>query len=286
MPMVVMIAKIFMGLAAGVGIAYLAYRARSLDESGALAAGILGSVVFGLGGVGWAVVLLTFFLSASALSKVFKPEKSAVARDFAKGSRRDAGQVTANGGAGGLLALMFFLLVQFSPENKWLSPLWVGFCASFAAANADTWATELGVLNPRRPVLISSFKRVPQGTSGGVSLVGTLAAMAGSVLVGFMAVLSIRAGWGPVGKLPLWEQFLVITGAGILGGFVDSYLGATVQAVYTCPACETETERHPIHACGRATVLKRGLPWLNNDWVNAACTVSAGLMGVLISILF
>ncbi len=284
--MVDVMAKIYIGLVAGVGIAYLAYRARSLDGGGALAAGVLGTVVFGLGGVGWAVVLLTFFISASALSKVFKSAKSAVGQDFAKGSRRDAGQVVANGGVGGLLTLMFFILAQFSPESELLSPLWLGFCASFAAANADTWATELGVLNPRRPVLISSFKRVPQGTSGGVSLVGTLAALGGSALVALMAVLSFRAGWGPVGGSTLWTQFLVITGAGLLGSFVDSYLGASVQAVYFCPACEKETERHPIHACGTATVLKRGLPWLINDWVNTACTLSAGLLGLLLTVFF
>ena len=278
--------KFLLGLAAGVGIAVLAYRARSLDRRGALAAAVLGTVVFGLGGLGWAVVLLTFFISASALSKVFKTRKDVVGQDFAKGSRRDAGQVSANGGVGGSLALSFFVLAWITPESRFLPALWLGFCASFAAANADTWATELGVLNPRRPVLISTFRRVPQGTSGGVSLAGTLAALAGAGLVGLAAVLSVAAGWAPMGGMPLWAQFLVITGAGLLGSFVDSYLGATVQAVYDCPACEKETERHPLHVCGMETVLKRGLPWLNNDWVNTACTLSAGLLGMLLGGLF
>ena len=279
------IAKFLMGLAAGVGIAYLAYRAHSLDVSGAWAAAVLGTVVFGLGGVGWAAVLLTFFISASALSKLFKTKKALVGQNFAKGSRRDAGQVAANGGVGGILALAYFLLALISPESRYLPLLWLGFCASFAAANADTWATELGVLNPRMPVLLSTFKRVPQGTSGGVSLVGTLAALAGSGLVGGMAVLSGLAGWAPASNLPWWVQLLTITGAGLLGSFVDSYLGATVQAVYTCPACDKETERHPVHICGAPTVLKRGLSWLNNDWVNTACTLSAGMLGVLLGIL-
>jgi len=277
-----MLGKFLIGLGAGAGIATIAYRARSLDVSGALAAGVLGSVVFGLGGAGWAVVLLTFFISASALSKVFTGAKLVVGQDFAKGSRRDAGQVAANGGVGGVLALLFFILALRTPENRLLPVLWLGFCASFAAANADTWATELGVLNPRQPVLLSTFKRVPQGTSGGVSLAGTVAALAGSALVGLMAILSVREGWAPMGALPLWAQFLVITGGGLLGSFVDSYLGATVQAVYTCPVCAKETERHPLHRCGAKTTLTRGLPWLNNDWVNTACTLSAGLFGLLL----
>lgn len=84
---------------------------------------------------------------------------------------------------------------------------------------------------------------------------------------------------------PWWAQLLVITRAGLLGNFVDSCLGATVQALYTCPACEKETERHPRHSYGTATVFKRGLPWLNNDWVNTACTLRAGLLGVLLGVL-
>jgi uncharacterized protein (TIGR00297 family) len=279
------IARFFTGLVAGAGIAYLAYRAQSLDVGGALAAAVLGMVVFGLGGVGWAAVLLTFFISASALSKVFQAKKAAVGQDFAKGARRDAGQVAANGGVGGFLALAFFILTQAFPESRLLSLFWLGFCASFAAANADTWATELGVLNPRRPILISTFQRVPQGTSGGVSLAGTLAALAGSVLVGGVAVLSESAGWAPAIGMAWWAQLLVIAGAGLLGSLVDSYLGATVQAVYTCPACEKETERYPVHSCGTPTILKRGLPWLNNDWVNAACTLSAGVLGILLGFL-
>jgi len=279
------LAKFLIGLVAGVGVAFLAYRARSLDLSGALAAAGLGTVVFGLGGVGWAAVLLTFFISASALSKVFTTKKEVVGQNFAKGSRRDAGQVVANGGMGGILALAYFFLVQFFPASPILLALWLGFCASFAAANADTWATELGVLNPRQPVLVSTFKRVPQGTSGGVSLVGTLAALAGSALVGGMGVLSGLAGWAPATGLPLWAQFLTISGAGLLGSFVDSILGATVQAVYTCPACQKETERHPTHSCGAATLLKRGWPWLTNDWVNTACTLSAGVLAVLLGFL-
>lgn len=278
-------AKFLIGIAASLGIAYLAYRARSLDRSGAVAASFLGMIVFGLAGVGWAVVLLTFFISASALSKIFKSRKLSAEQNFAKGSRRDAWQVIANGGVAGLLALVFFILLQVFPSSSLLSPLWLGFSASLAAANADTWATELGVLNPRKPVLISNFKRVPQGVSGAVSLVGTLAALAGSALVGVMAVLSVSAGWAPASDLYLWVQFVIILGGGVLGSFVDSFLGATVQAVYFCPVCEKETERYPLHTCGTETVRTRGLPWLNNDWVNTACTFSAGLLGVLLGML-
>jgi len=281
-----LITKFFIGLAAGIIIAYLAYRANVLDKGGAFAAGVLGTIVFGLGGVSWALVLLIFFISASGISKLFKTRKSALKRNFAKGSKRDAWQVGANGGVGGAIVIAFIVLDHFIPDVGLLPVLWLGFAASFAAANADTWATELGVLNPGQPVLVTSFKKVAPGTSGGVSLVGSMAAFTGSALVAAVAVLCSKLGWTPVGAIPLWLQFLIITFSGFIGALVDSILGATVQVIYSCPACDKETEQHPVHSCGTQTVLKRGLPWLNNDWVNAACTLSAGIMGIVLGVIF
>jgi uncharacterized membrane protein len=104
-------------------------------------------------------------------------------------------------------------------------------------------------------------------------------------LVAGVAVLTVLAGWTPEGGPVLARQFIIITLAGWIGSFVDSLLGATLQAVYYCPACEKETERHPEHICGSVTTLKRGYAWLNNDWVNAACTLSGALVGICFTVL-
>ena len=274
--------QFFIGMSFGIGIAYLAYRARSLNRQGGIVAGVLGSVVFGLGGVSWAAVMLTFFISSSFLSKAVTREKDQANQDFAKGSRRDAWQVFANGGFAGLLVLLFFLVQLIDGEHMILPLFWIGFAASLAGANADTWATEMGVLNPRLPVLLTKFKRVPRGTSGAVSLVGTLAAVAGAGLVAGVAVLFSRAGLAPALSIQPGYQLIIITAAGWFGSMVDSLLGSTIQVIYVCPVCQKETERHPLHGCGTQTTRVRGLSWLNNDWVNTACTVSAGILGVLL----
>lgn len=276
-------AMFIIGLLLGVGISYLAYCAGALNRGGGVAAGVLGTIVFGIGGLGWAVVLLTFFISSSALSKTFKHRKTGVDAHFSKGSRRDAAQVAANGGVAGFLVLLYFIFPQIFPEINISALLWVGFAASLAGANADTWATELGLLNPRQPLLLTTFRRVPQGTSGAVSAVGTLAALAGSMFVAVAAILSSLAGWAPDVGLSLGTQFLLISLGGLLGSLVDSFLGATLQTVYFCAQCDKETERYPFHTCGTATMRTRGLPWLNNDWVNTACTLSAGLIGLLLA---
>jgi len=275
-------------------IASAARRARALSRSGAIAATLLGAAFFGLGGLGWAALLLAFFISSSLLSRLFKRRKQALDEKFSKGAERDAAQVLANGGVAGLFAIAH----AFFPNAHWP---WIGCAAALAAANADTWATELGVLNPGRPVLITSFRPVERGTSGGISLVGTLAALGGSALVALIGVLfwQSRAGLRPdwlasdpalllaiapvsVGLKSSLLNFVILTVCGLLGSLVDSLLGAVAQAIYYCPACAKETERHPLHTCGARTRLARGLAWLDNDWVNAACTLSAALAALLL----
>ena len=250
-------------------VAYLAYRLHSLNRSGAIAAILVGTVIFGIGGLPWAILLLTFFITSSGLSRAFKKRKRGLDEKFSKGHERDAGQVLGNGG----LATLFAALHAFYPES---SLPWVGFAASLAAVNADTWATELGVLNPAPPRLITDItRRVEKGTSGGVSLVGTLASLLGAAVIAVPAVLL-----PPPGTLTT-AHFLVITFAGLAGSLFDSLLGATVQAMYYCPIDQKETEKHPLHTCGVETVHIRGWKWLDNDWVNFACGASGSLVAFI-----
>ena len=264
-----MLMQLLAGFLFAVVVGFVAYRAHSLNRSGAFAAILVGTVVFGIGGWQWAVLLLAFFISSSALTRMFKKRKSGLNEKFSKGGRRDAGQVFGNGG----LATLFAGLHFFYPDSAWV---WMAFAASLAAVNADTWSTELGVLNPHPPRMITNPGRVVEkGTSGGISLVGTLAALSGSALIGILAALFAPA---PV----TWMMGVWVTLAGFLGSLFDSLLGATVQAIYHCPNCDKETERHPLHTCGTVTLHKRGFTWLNNDLVNLGCAVFAILFVLLI----
>jgi uncharacterized protein (TIGR00297 family) len=251
-----------LGFLQGLLIGWLAWRMGALSSSGAWAAAITGGLVFGLGGLEWAVLLLAFFTSSSALSRVFARRKADLAEKYSKGERRDWGQVLANGGVGALLALSSAL---FSGE-VWP---WIAYAGAMAAVNADTWATELGVFSPWSPRLITTGKLVERGTSGGVTLHGYLAALAGSALIGGLAVWM---GENPLpAGLPLW---IAVTLAGVAGSTFDSWLGASLQAIYYCPQCNKETERSPRHTCGTPTVFQHGWRWLNNDWVNFLCSLA------------
>jgi len=251
-------------LVLSVVIAILAKRAGALSRSGVWAAVGLGTIIFGFGGLRYTVVLLAFFISSSILSRMFKIRKSDLNEKIAKGSRRDAWQVLANGAVGAVLAMIGGLL----GGGIW----WWLFCASMAAANADTWATELGVFSNSDPRLITSFRQVGKGTSGGVSPVGTASAFAGSLLIALFAYIF----------QPDVLPAVLVALTGLLGSLFDSLLGATIQAAFWCDTCGKETEKTPLHSCGNKTRLLRGLGWFNNDWVNLGCTISAPLILALL----
>ena len=268
--------QILAGFLLAMLISTLAWRMGSLSRSGTLAAVILGTIVFGLGGLPWAVLLVGFFASSSALSRLFRHRKHSLSEKFAKGSQRAAIQVLANGGPAGL----FVILHHLCPLAAWP---WLGYVASLAAANSDTWATELGVLSQKAPRLITTGKTVPRGTSGGITPLGTMAAVGGALFIALLAVIFQPAAVpGEMMTIVSASAGLIFTLAGLAGSMVDSLLGAALQAVYFCPSCGKETEHYPEHTCGGDTHLIRGRRWMDNDMVNAlSALAAAGIAGVL-----
>jgi uncharacterized protein (TIGR00297 family) len=249
----------------------LAFWQGALTASGWAGAVVVGTLTAGLGGWDWGVLVIVFFVSSSALSHFGARRKARfVAGQWEKGSRRDWGQVMANGGLVAALAVLHLVL---------LSPLlWAAALGVLGTVTGDTWATEVGVLSRREPRLITTGKRVPSGTSGGITLLGSAAAVGGAALIGLAALLLrslLNNQWEP------WVFPATVVG-GSAGVVFDSLLGATVQAISWCPRCQAETERR-THACGMATIPLRGWPWLNNDVVNALASVGGAVVAILVS---
>lgn len=240
-------------------IALAAQRARALAPSGALVAMIVGTMAIAAGW-SWGTMLVAFFVLSTLLTR-FRAATKLQRTDsiIAKGGARDAWQVLANGGVYAVSAAGAAL----APH-----PLWLALGAgALAAATADTWATEIGTLAPGRPRSIVGGHRVPPGTSGGVSTLGTMGAVAGSVVVG---ALAWALGWGtPIAAAAV--------AAGVAGSLADSLLGATVQARRWCARCSAATERI-VHRCGDRTRFAGGVSWLDNDAVNLAATVVGALV--------
>jgi uncharacterized protein (TIGR00297 family) len=236
-------------------VALVAWRLGTLTPGGALAAWLVGTAVVAATGWSGGAVLAAFFVSSNGVGRQAPPRPAL----DAKGERRDAWQVGANGGP----AMLGALLELRQPGLG----LWVVSC-SLAAAAADTWATSLGGLSRSRPRLLFFGEAVPTGTSGGMTVAGCAAALGGAALV---AATGVVAG-GPAVLLPLG------TGIGFGGMVVDSVLGARWQGRFHCPACDLPSE-WPVHRCGARTSLTGGYAWLTNDGVNLAATAVAAAAG-------
>jgi len=261
------------GFALSLVIGLLGYKRGALSGSGVAGALITGTLMFGLGGWEWGTCLIVFFVSSSAFSFYRAREKQALAEKFAKGHRRDLGQALANGGLAALLAVLSQL---FPPSQGGYGGVWFLACAgAMAAVNADTWATELGVLSRRPPRLITTNRPVEVGTSGGVTWLGIVASLGGALLIGLFGGLGLavlRQGWAQAATV-----LVAATVGGVAGSLCDSLLGATVQAIYWCGACGKETERR-VHRCGAETRLQRGWHWLDNDLVNLVASAVGALV--------
>jgi uncharacterized protein (TIGR00297 family) len=245
--------------------ALLTWRMRWLTPGGALSAFVVGAAIYGLGG-GLAIVpLLAFFLSSSLLSKLGRARKKRSERYAAKGAVRDSAQVWANGGAAVALVAARAILNHYWPLYR-LEIVQFIFLSALATVNADTWATEIGGWAGQTPRSLRDWKPVPPGVSGAISPAGTLAGLVGAAFI----PLSVAALWG----MNL-VQFLIVTWAGFLGCFIDSLLGAGLQAQYRDLATGELTERTEMD--GRVTKHVRGLRWINNDVVNLLASVGGAL---------
>jgi uncharacterized protein (TIGR00297 family) len=246
------------------GVALAGWRAGSLSPSGATAAAAVGAATLAGGDLAAAAALLAFFVSGSALSR---RERVVSEVRGAKGGRRDALQVLANGGVAALGAL-----AASAGRERGRGAI-VG---ALAAAAADTWASEIGVRAARPPISIRTGRPLLPGQSGGVTPLGWAAAAAGALGIGVVHALTSRVGEsGDKGR-----QIGVALVAGLIGSLADSLAGATLQASYRCAACGTPSEA-PWHSCGQLADLERGRPRVTNDAVNLLATTVGGGIGAL-----
>jgi uncharacterized protein (TIGR00297 family) len=244
-------------------VSIVARRARSLNDAGAVVAAIVGTVAIAAGW-SWGLLLSSFFVTASALSRLGARRKAELVGSVTeKGGERDAIQVLSNGGLFAVSALGYLLFP---------SPIWYAIgIGALAASTADTWATEVGTLSAREPVSIVTGKKIAPGTSGGVTPTGSIAGAAAALFIAGVAAL---AHW-PV-------PFADVALGGMAGAVADSLLGATIQARRWCDVCATPTERL-VHSCGTATRHAGGLTGLDNDAVNAVCSAVGALVTMLLS---
>lgn len=249
-------------------ISYAGRRLSWLTGSGALAASLLGGAVLWGGGLRAGAPLALFFVSGSILAR----------RDNTAGfTGRNYRQILANGG--------WPIVGVAAIAANYPVVGWSVLAASLAAAQGDTWSTEIGVRSGDVPRWAVGGEPVAVGTSGGVTPGGTAGGIAG---VAAMILVVWLAG------LPQPALLAAATG-GLTGMVADSLLGATVQVRYRCAGCGSVTETTK-HLCGGGGsggggggggggTLQRisGVRWIDNDMVNLLATGSAAVVGLAIA---
>lgn len=233
-----------------------------LSLSGAVGAFVVG-ISIGLGtGYKGLIILGLFFLTSSLLSLYKKQKKAELENILEKGSNRDWKQVAANGGTAAGVSLLYIQI----PSDVWL----IAFLIAIAAANSDTWASEIGSLSKKAPIYIRTLRPITTGTSGAVSLLGTFAGLAGAFIIAITALYLFN--------LHLTD-FWIILFFGFLGNLIDTLLGAYIQAVYLCPICGKNMEK--VRHCNSKTILQKGYASINNDAVNFLSGLIAALLGLI-----
>lgn len=183
---------------------------KKLTVPAAIIGGICGFLVFTGAGYMGITMMATFFIIGTLATGWRMNEKQKLKAAESDHGRRKASQVIANAGVAALAGMMALILPQYNVLWK------LSIAASFAAATADTLASELGTVYGKRFYNILSWKPDKRGLDGVVSFEGTLIGVGGSILIATIYALGL--GWD--------RQFLIIIITGTLGNIADSILGA------------------------------------------------------------
>ncbi len=232
--------RIMLGLMVNLLFAWLALRSKSIDKMGAFSAILIGTVItagFDLAGF---ALMAGFFLVGSTVTKLGYARKTALGIAQEKGGARGWRNAFANGGIPALLALCGVL-----SQGPLHAAFLIAYAAAVATAAADTCSSEIGKAYGKRTFLITTFRPVPAGTEGAVSIEGTLGGLFGAAFIASLGVLT---------GLFQAEGALIVTLAGFLGSLAESVIGTVAE--------------------------KRG--WLDNHALNALNTAIGAAIATLI----
>ncbi|KAL8135528.1 protein VTE6, chloroplastic-like [Apium graveolens] len=216
-----------------------------LSLSGIAAAFLLGSLTWRAFGPPGYLLVAAYFVLGTAATKVKMAEKEAQGVAEKRKGRRGPGSVIGSSAAGCVCALLSI----YGVGGTAFSGLWeLGFVASFCTKLSDTVSSEIGKAYGRTTYLVTTFKVVPRGTEGAVSLEGTFAGVLAAILLASCGSL--------LGQVSTLEAVICVLAAQV-ANFGESLIGAALQD-------------------------KEGFGWLNNDVVNVINISIGSILAILI----
>ncbi|KAN0078251.1 Integral membrane protein DUF92 domain containing protein [Tylopilus felleus] len=287
-------------------------KSRKLSPSGAVTAFVVGFAIMSTHVRAVGVSLILFYLLASKATKQGKQRKAQLEAGYHGSGNRTGWQVLCNSLAAFVACVIWS--VKFTPDalpwsllaravhvprgpevydsDSWCpaSPaiadglsraLVFVTLGQFACCLGDTLASELGILSSSPPVLITTFKKVPPGTNGGISVGGTIASAIGGCIVGLAQFVSLvlentacRAEWTIL--LPTligWGS-----AAGVLGSMLDSLLGATLQRTRYSTDKKWILQDESVTDTNETIKVISGINVLTNNQVNLVSSIVTALV--------
>lgn len=285
------------------------YSKKSLDISGSIAAILVGFISFATS-YRFGLILIGFYYVSSKLTKWKEDIKAKLESNYQVGGQRNWIQVLSNSILATIIAGLYWfyvgedtiLHVKFYNYELSLfdnlqdiqilqTYLWLLYLSHYAVATGDTWASELGILSKNKPRIVTSLflREVPKGTNGGMSLIGTCASVFGGWFIGVLFVL-FEIILFPNDLFLLSRKHMMIINFcmvnGLIGSFIDSLLGATLQATYY------DNEKKCIISCHDIKRFKSmgsnvqhitGLNVLTNEQVNFVSILFTMMLSLVIS---
>jgi len=212
--------RIILALVLNAAAAFGTYYARMISRSGAIGGFVVGLLIYYFTDWRGYAVLVTFFVLGTLVTKVKYSDKAKLGIAQEEQGRRGAKHAVANCLAALILGFAAWILLKINNADAAIL-LMAGFTGAFATALSDTVSSEIGQAFGKTTILLTSFKRVPPGTEGAVSLEGTLAGVLGSAAIALVALLA--------GVIVGWAGFIAIVIAAFIGNTLESVIGSTIE---------------------------------------------------------
>ena len=239
-----------------------------LNFKGTISSIFMGNLVYLVTGIGGFILVIEFFIIGFIGTKFRFKQKRKKGLAQEKDGIRSWENVLANGFAFSLFGTIY----HYTNNELFL----FAFIASIAIATGDTLATEIGLLSSNKPKLITNFKDVEAGKSGGITILGIFASIIGIIII---IISSLVIGF----VLNYYSIFAIIIGS-FVGILIDSIIGATIQAQYYCVDCKKYSELQYHHK--KKNELTKGYSFIDNNIVNLLSTTIGSVLSILIIIIF
>jgi len=278
-----------------------------LTVGGSYSALVVGTII-SLCGYEYFIILSAFFFSSTKATHLHKQIKTKLLGEtYMKEKKRNAIQVLSKSLFPTIVCLIIYAkygkgMDIFNKYGKlsdkckiFLDAFFIGF---FESANADTWASELGILSREQPILIlHGFKSVPKGINGAMSRYGTVCSILGGMFISSIVILCNICRMGVLTFVKsdnrvflLGLKVLLYGGViGFIGSLIDSILGQTVQlTIYNVTKqCVIEKDGEEEARKNGDELKYYGKDLFNNSGINLVTgVITALLSGYVATLIF